>query len=60
VGSSRSCQASEKGAPAQWPGLHAGEIEIRGTDISGAVVNLAARVQHAAPDGHIYATTGSA
>ena len=37
-------------------GIHAGEIEIRGTDISGATVNLAARVEQAAPDGHIYVT----
>jgi class 3 adenylate cyclase len=38
-------------------GLHAGEVEVRGTDISGATVNLAARVQQAAADGHIYTTT---
>lgn len=37
-------------------GIHAGEIEIRGTDISGATVNLAARVEQAATDGHIYVT----
>jgi class 3 adenylate cyclase len=37
-------------------GIHAGEIEIRGTDISGATVNLAARVEQAAADGHIYVT----
>lgn len=37
-------------------GIHAGEIEIRGTDISGATVHLAARVEQAAADGHIYAT----
>jgi class 3 adenylate cyclase/pimeloyl-ACP methyl ester carboxylesterase len=37
-------------------GMHAGEIEIRGTDISGATVNLAARVEQAAEDGHIYVT----
>ena len=39
-------------------GLHAGEIEIRGDDISGSVVNLAARVLDAADDGQV-ATTGS-
>ena len=38
-------------------GLHAGEIEVRGTDISGATVNLAARVQQTATDGEIYTTT---
>jgi class 3 adenylate cyclase/pimeloyl-ACP methyl ester carboxylesterase len=38
-------------------GIHAGEIEVRGTDISGATVNLAARVQQAATDGRIYTTT---
>ena len=37
-------------------GLHAGEIEIRGDDISGAVVNLAARVEQVAGDGDIYVT----
>jgi class 3 adenylate cyclase len=37
-------------------GLHAGEVEVRGDDISGAVVNLAARVEQAAADGEIYAT----
>ena len=38
-------------------GLHAGEVEIRGDDISGAVVNLAARVEQAATDGDIYTTS---
>jgi class 3 adenylate cyclase/pimeloyl-ACP methyl ester carboxylesterase len=37
-------------------GIHAGEIEVRGTDISGATVNLAARVEQAATDGQIYTT----
>jgi class 3 adenylate cyclase/pimeloyl-ACP methyl ester carboxylesterase len=37
-------------------GLHAGEIEVRGKDISGATVNLAARVQHVAADGRVYTT----
>lgn len=37
-------------------GIHAGEVEIREDDISGAVVNLAARVQQAAEDGEIYVT----
>ena len=37
-------------------GLHAGEIEIRGEDISGAVVNLAARVEQAAADDDIHTT----
>jgi class 3 adenylate cyclase len=37
-------------------GLHAGEIEVRGADISGATVNLAARVEQAATNGHIFAT----
>lgn len=35
-------------------GIHAGEVEVRGDDISGAVVNLAARVEQAATDGAIY------
>ncbi len=38
-------------------GIHAGEVEIRGDDVSGAVVNLAARVEQAAEDGDIYATS---
>jgi class 3 adenylate cyclase len=38
-------------------GIHAGEIEVRGEDISGATVNLAARVEQAAATGHIYTTT---
>jgi class 3 adenylate cyclase len=37
-------------------GIHAGEIEIRGEDVSGAVVNLAARVEQAADEGDIYVT----
>ena len=37
-------------------GIHAGEVEIRGHDISGAVVNLAARVQETAEDGRIRTT----
>ena len=37
-------------------GLHAGEVEVRGDDISGAVVNLAARVEQAAGDGDICVT----
>lgn len=37
-------------------GLHAGEVEIRGDDISGAVVNLAARVEQSAADGDICVT----
>lgn len=38
-------------------GIHAGEVEKRGQDISGATVNLAARVQDAAGAGEIYVTT---
>jgi class 3 adenylate cyclase/pimeloyl-ACP methyl ester carboxylesterase len=38
-------------------GLHAGEIEVRDTDISGATVPFAARVQQAAAGGEIYTTT---
>jgi class 3 adenylate cyclase len=38
-------------------GLHAGEVEVRGSDISGTTVNLAARTQQAAPDGLIYTST---
>ena len=37
-------------------GIHAGEVEVRGDDIAGAVVNLAARVEQAAPEGFIYTT----
>ena len=37
-------------------GLHGGEIETRGDDVSGAVVNLAARVEQTAVDGDIQAT----
>lgn len=39
-------------------GLHAGEVEIRDEDISGSVVNLAARVMDAAGSGDVV-TTGS-
>ncbi len=35
-------------------GIHAGEVELRGTDIAGGVVNLAARVEQSATDGEIY------
>lgn len=38
-------------------GLHAGEIEDRDGDISGFAVNLAARVEGAAPDGEIFVTS---
>lgn len=38
-------------------GLHAGEIEIRDTDISGATVNLAARVMDIAAGGEILVTS---
>lgn len=38
-------------------GLHFGQVEMRGADIAGAVVNLAARVEQAAADGEIYTTT---
>ena len=38
-------------------GIHGGEVEVRGEDISGAVVNLAARVERAAPDGDIYTSS---
>jgi class 3 adenylate cyclase len=38
-------------------GIHAGEVEVRGEDVSGAVVNLASRVEQAAQSGDIYATT---
>lgn len=37
-------------------GIHAGEVEDRGGDISGATVNLAARVEQTAEDGEIYVT----
>lgn len=37
-------------------GIHAGEIEVRGTDISGSVVNLAARTMAEASAGQIYVT----
>lgn len=38
-------------------GIHAGEVEDRDGDISGFAVNLAARVEGAAPDGDIYVTS---
>ena len=48
-------ELAQSGIPIR-AGIHAGEIEIREGDISGAVVNLAARVEQAAPNGEIYAT----
>lgn len=38
-------------------GIHAGEIERRDSDIAGFAVNLAARVENAAPNGEIYVTS---
>jgi class 3 adenylate cyclase len=38
-------------------GIHAGEVEDRDGNISGFAVNLAARVEGAAPDGDIYVTS---
>jgi len=38
-------------------GIHAGEIERRSSDIAGFAVNLAARVESAAPNGEIYVTS---
>jgi class 3 adenylate cyclase len=38
-------------------GIHAGEIERRDNDIAGLAVNLAARVENAAPNGEIYVTS---
>jgi class 3 adenylate cyclase len=38
-------------------GIHAGEIEHRSADIAGFAVNLAARVENAAPNGEIYVTS---
>ena len=38
-------------------GIHAGEIEAREADISGSVVNLAARTMDAAPANEIYVTS---
>jgi class 3 adenylate cyclase len=38
-------------------GIHAGEIEARDADISGSVVNLAARTMDAAPANEIYVTS---
>ena len=49
------CDLSDRGIHIRT-GLHAGEVETRGADISGAIVNLAARVQEAARAGEIYVT----
>jgi class 3 adenylate cyclase len=38
-------------------GLHAGEIELRGDDVSGSIVNLAARVMGAAGQGQVFTTS---
>ena len=39
-------------------GIHAGEVELHDDgDISGLAVNLAARVEQAAPDGEIYVSS---
>ena len=39
-------------------GIHAGEVEVHDDgDISGLAVNLAARVEQAAPDGEIYVSS---
>ena len=38
-------------------GIHFGQVEVRGSDIAGTVVNLAARVEQSAADGHVYTTT---
>lgn len=38
-------------------GLHAGEIELRGDDVSGSIVNLAARVMDAAGERQIFTTS---
>jgi class 3 adenylate cyclase len=38
-------------------GLHTGEVEIRGDDLAGYAVNLAARVEQAASDGEIFVTS---
>jgi class 3 adenylate cyclase len=38
-------------------GLHTGEVEVRGDDVAGFAVNLAARVEQAASDGEIFATS---
>jgi class 3 adenylate cyclase len=35
-------------------GVHTGEIELRGDDIGGLAVNIAARVMDAASDGEIW------
>ncbi len=37
-------------------GVHTGEIELRGSDIGGLAVNIAARVEAAAGDGEIFVT----
>ena len=38
-------------------GIHAGEIERRGDDVSGLAVNLAARVEQSAEAGQVYVTS---
>lgn len=39
-------------------GVHSGEIEVRGNrDITGVAVNLAARVEQAAPDGSVFVSS---
>ena len=39
-------------------GVHSGEIELRASgDIAGVAVNLAARVEQAAPDGEVYVSS---
>ncbi len=35
------------------PGIHAGEVELRGDDISGIAVHLAQRVESLAPPGDV-------
>jgi class 3 adenylate cyclase len=37
-------------------GLHTGECELRGDDVAGMAVNLAARVMHDAPDDGVLVT----
>jgi class 3 adenylate cyclase len=39
-------------------GLHTGEIEIRGSDIAGIAVHLAARVLDAATPGQLWVSAG--
>ena len=38
-------------------GVHTGEIELRGDDIGGVAVHIAARVNNAAQNGEIWATS---